>query len=122
MTKESDTNTDPRKLLIGIVSIQAVFVIATLSIVVGMLQSQAATSENVAALKVRQEMIESKADRAVGDASKALALSGRAESNIAWIREGLTELKMSRSEFQRIIKNDLSNLRDILAMKNKGGK
>lgn len=84
-----------RALVVGVMGVQAVFVIGALTITVNTMSTIAAHSESLMQLKTRQEMIEKKADVASADASKALAVSGKAESNIAWIREGLTELKIA---------------------------
>jgi len=71
------------------------FVIIALGMTVNVQSTMAAHSETLMQLKTRQEMIEKKADSANSDAARALAISGKAESNIAWIREGLTELKIA---------------------------
>jgi len=84
-----------RTLVIGIMTIQSTFVIVTLSLTVNIQSQMAAQSESLMQLKTRQEIIEQKADDASSDAARALAISGKAESNIAWIREGLTELKIA---------------------------
>jgi len=97
-----DEHTEPcsglknfRTTVIGVMTIQSMFVIVALGMTVNTQSSMAAHSETLMQLKTRQEMIEKKADTACTDASKALAVSGKAESNIAWIREGLTELKIA---------------------------
>jgi len=91
-----------RNLIIGIMTIQSTFVIVSLGMTVNAQSRMAAHSEQLMQLRTRQESIEKKADTAATDASKALAISGKAESNIAWIREGLTELKIAvRSDMYR---------------------
>lgn len=84
-----------RKLVIGILGIQTTIVIVCLSLCVNTMSGQAGLSQKLMQVSTRQEIIEKKADTASSDASKALAISGKAESNIAWIREGLTELKQA---------------------------
>ena len=86
---------DFKKLVIGILGLQGLFVMASLTLTVNTQRSLAAASEKLMKVETRQEMIEQKADNASADASRALAISGKAESNIAWIREGLTELKIA---------------------------
>ena len=87
-----------RALVIGILSLQAVFVTVPMVQSVSIQKEQARQAQELMAVSTRQEMIEQKADTASADALKALAISGKAESNIAWIREGLTELKIAVRE------------------------
>lgn len=84
-----------RNLVLIVMGLQATFIIGSLTIAVNTMSAVAAQSEAIMQLKTRQEMIEKKADDASSDAARALAISGKAESNIAWIREGLTELKIA---------------------------
>jgi len=56
--------------------------------------NHAAANEKILKIATRQDSSEEKADQAASDAWKALVISGKAEANIAWIREGMTEMKM----------------------------
>lgn len=89
-----------RNLVLIVMGLQATFIIGSLTIAVNTMSAVAGQSESIMQLKTRQEMIEKKADDASSNAARALAISGKAESNIAWIREGLTELKMGIREFK----------------------
>jgi len=89
---------DFKRLVIAILGLQSVFVIGALTISVNIMRENSAATAERMQIKARQEMIESKADDAGKNALQALAVSGKAESNIAWIREGLTELKISVRE------------------------
>jgi len=93
-----DSHASFRRLVISILGLQGVFVIGALMIAINIMRESAGASEQRMQLKTRQEMIEAKADAASKNALQALAISGKAESNIAWIREGLTELKISVRE------------------------
>lgn len=42
----------------------------------------------------RQRVMEKKTDVALAKASGALETAGRSEANMAWVREGLTEVKI----------------------------
>jgi hypothetical protein len=84
-----------KKLMIGTLSLQGVFVIASLSLCVNSMNRVSAIAEKQIQIIERQKMIEQKADTASKQSAEALATSSRAEANIQWIREGLTELKMT---------------------------
>lgn len=99
---ESDAHKPPctslknfRNLIIGVMSIQSMFVIVALGMTVNSQSRMAAHSEQLMQLRTRQESIEKKTDAAASDAAKALATSGKTESDIAWIRDGLAELKIA---------------------------
>lgn len=81
--------------MIAISGIQATIVIVCLSICMNVMTSVAQNSEQIIAISERQKSTENKADRALESSAQALTLSGRAEANIQWIREGLTELKIA---------------------------
>jgi len=83
-----------RRMVIGIMGIEALFVMAALSLTVGVMNRMSAVSERQIQIAERQRVIEKKADDALTSANKALAISGKSEADIAWIREGFTELKM----------------------------
>ena len=83
-----------KRLVIAIQSVQAVFVIAALSMCVQSMARLSSTVERQVQIVERQKNIEKKADVAGKQSAEALTLSGRAEANIQWIREGLTEVKM----------------------------
>ena len=84
-----------KKLVLAIMAIQTTIVIVCLSLCVNSMSNQAQTNEKLTQVATRQQNLEKKADMAQANSTKALAISGKAESNIAWIREGLTELKLS---------------------------
>jgi hypothetical protein len=83
-----------KKLVLGILALQTTIVIVSLSLCVNIMSSQATTTEKLMQTSTRLEMVEAKTDKAVSDASRALAISGKSEANIAWIREGMTEMKI----------------------------
>lgn len=83
-----------KKLVIGILGIQTSVVIVCLSLCVNAMSGQARANQKIMQVSTRQEIIEKKADSASSDASRALAISGKTESDITWIRDGLGELKM----------------------------
>lgn len=83
-----------KKLMIGLMGLQSVFVIASLSITLNSMVRLSAFSEKQIQMSERQRVIEKKADEAQTASNRALAISGKSEADIAWIREGFTELKM----------------------------
>lgn len=83
-----------RSLLVGTLTIQGVFIIAALSFSVSAALRTSSLAEQMIGFSERQKQIEQKADSAREDAAQALVISGKAEANIQWIREGLTEMKM----------------------------
>ncbi|OEU62566.1 MAG: hypothetical protein BBJ57_09025 [Desulfobacterales bacterium PC51MH44] len=104
-----DNLADFKKIAIWVIGFQALFTLALLTACVSILVNQASASERITTnhagtnekilkISTRQEGIEKKADRATADASAALAIAGKAEANIAWIRENLTEVKISLRE------------------------
>lgn len=83
-----------RKMIIATMGLQAIFVIASLSLAVSTQNRVSVLAEQQIQLRERQRMIEQKADEALSNSTKALTISGKSEADIAWIREGFTELKM----------------------------
>ena len=94
-----------KKMLTWTIGIQALFTITLLSACLVTMAGLSSANDKINAnqmhvnnqlikISSRQENIENKVDQATGDATKALAISGKAEANIAWIREGMTEMKM----------------------------
>jgi hypothetical protein len=91
-----------KKLTIGILTLQGVFVIASLSLCLNAMNRVSGIAEQQIQIMERQRAIESKTDEgieksaeAIAKAGEALAMSSRAEANIQWIREGLTEIKVA---------------------------
>lgn len=82
------------------IGLQITFTMICLTVCLNVISTQSINNQKLTELSTKQKSINEKAERAREDALKALATSGRAESNIAWIREGLTELKISVREFK----------------------
>jgi hypothetical protein len=89
-----DNLTSFKRLTIAILGIQATMVTVSLLLMVSTMNRVSVVAEKQVQLAERQRVIEQKADSALSDANKALAISGKSEADIAWIREGFTELKM----------------------------
>ena len=87
-----------KKLVLAVMGLQTTMVIVTLTITLNIMASQSANAEKLIEFSTKQRNIEKKADEAFKQASTAFAMSSKAESNIAWIREGLTELKLAVRE------------------------
>lgn len=87
-----------KKITLWVMGAQVTIVMICLSMCVTIMSTQSANNEKLTEISTRQKDIAIKAERAREDALKALAASGRSESDIAWIREGLTELKLTIRE------------------------
>jgi len=94
-----------KKMLTGTIGTQALFTIILLSACLVTMSGLSSANDKINSnqlqvnnqlirISSRQESIEKKVDQATNDATQALAISGKAEANIAWIREGMTEMKM----------------------------
>jgi len=92
-----------RRIITGVIGAQGLFVIVCLTMTLNVMGKFSDLAEKQIAIMERQKNIESKADGAVNKSTEALALSGKAEANMQWVREGLTEVK--------------SQLRDMAAYK-----
>ncbi len=82
-----------RKLSIAILTLQGGFVVISLMLCVSTMNRVSVVAEKQVQIAERQRVLEKKADIALQDASKALTISGKSEADIAWIREGFTEMK-----------------------------
>ena len=89
-----------KKIVQWAIGLQITFTMICLTVCINVMSTQSTNNQKLTELSTKQKSIDEKSERAREDALKALATSGRAESNIAWIREGLTELKMSIREFK----------------------
>jgi hypothetical protein len=83
-----------RNWMIGALTIQSAFVMGSMMIAVSTQSSLGNVIEKQVQVIERQKITEEKADNALQKSAEALTLSGRADANIQWIREGLTEVKM----------------------------
>jgi hypothetical protein len=84
-----------KKLMIGFTTINSGLLILCFGLCVNAAVSTSQVAKENIAIITRLNNQEKKIDGAVQNATQALAVSGKAEAHIAWIREGLTEIKIN---------------------------
>lgn len=84
-----------KKLILGVMGLQTTIVIVTLTMSVSITKEQSKQNSRITEMAAFQKSLERRITETKETATAALAMSGKADANIAWIREGLTELKLS---------------------------
>ena len=84
-----------KKIMIGFTTVNSGLLILCVTLVVNAAIRTSDVAEKNIEITTKQAGLEKKVDAASRDAAQALAISGKAEAHIAWIREGLTEIKIN---------------------------
>lgn len=87
-----------RKIVLTMMGVQMTIVVVCLTLCVNIMRDQSAVNQRLVEIGTIQKDLAQKVDDAKFDAARSLAVGLKAESDVAWIREGMTEIKLYMRE------------------------